>query len=138
VVFNRPFDQNSDIAVSASPTMAGALPLTHRDMEAIHVVPNPFIVQSNYDRLAADGSTASRLLFVNVPVEGMLRIYTVSGQMVQQLSWTASDLIASGDNSAHGDLPYNLRNAKGRVFVLTARGPNAKGQVARGKFVIIR
>jgi hypothetical protein len=75
----------------------------------------------------------------------MLRIYSVSGQLMQQLSWTASDLVASGNNSPHGDLPYNLRTREGLdlgsglyLFVLTARGPNANGKVARGKFVVIR
>ncbi|MNC93975.1 hypothetical protein D3C83_107200 [compost metagenome] len=74
-----------------------------------------------------------------------MRVYTISGQMVQQLSWTESDLIASGDGSPHGDLPYNLKTREGRhlaaglyVYVITARGAGANGQVARGKFVVIK
>jgi hypothetical protein len=65
--------------------------------------------------------------------------------MVQQLSWTSADLVARGDNSPHGDLPYNLKTREGRdlvsglyLYVLTARGTGANGQVARGKFVVIR
>jgi hypothetical protein len=64
---------------------------------------------------------------------------------MQQLSWTKEDLVVSANNAAHGDLPYNLRTREGLdlasglyVFVLTAKGPNANGQVARGKFVVIR
>jgi hypothetical protein len=74
-----------------------------------------------------------------------MRIYSISGQLLQQLTWTPADLIASGDNSPHGDLPYNLRTREGLdlgpglyMFVLTAKGENANGMVARGKFVIIR
>lgn len=143
--FNRPFDQNSEVALTATPTQATARPLTKADMDKIRVVPNPYIVQSSFDQPGAGGNTTARILFVNVPNEGMLRIYTVSGQMVQQLSWTAADLIAPGDNSPHGDLPYNLRTREGRdlagglyLYVLTPRGANANRTVARGKFVVIR
>ena len=66
-------------------------------------------------------------------------------RQAQQLSWTQSDLLASGNNSPHGDLPFNLRTKEGLdlmsglyVYVLTATGANANGKVARGKFVVIR
>jgi hypothetical protein len=115
-------------------------------MDRIAVVPNPFVVQSAYDRLTSGRVVDANIVkFVNVPSEGMLRIYTISGQLMQQLSWTESDLIASGNGSPHGDLPYNLRTREGLdlssglyVYVLTARGENANGQIGRGKFVVIR
>ncbi|HKS07066.1 MAG TPA: hypothetical protein VJR92_12185 [Gemmatimonadaceae bacterium] len=145
IEFTRAFDQNSEVTLNATPTIAGAVPLTKRDMNQIHVVPNPFVVQSAFDRAQTSGAVQSRVLFVNVPKEGVLRVYTVSGQMVQQLSWTASDLTVAGDNSPHGDLPYNLRTREGRdlaaglyLYVITARGAGANGAVARGKFVVIR
>jgi hypothetical protein len=145
LTLDRPFDQNSEMLLTASPARTAARPLTRADLGLVRVVPNPFVVQSAYDRTSANGLTTARILFVNVPPEGMLRIYTISGQMVQQLSWTPADLVASGDHSPHGDLPYNLRTREGRdlagglyMFVLTARGSNANGQVGRGKFVVIR
>lgn len=114
-------------------------------IDAIHVVPNPFVVQSVFGRVQSSGLVHSRVLFVNVPKEGMLRVYTISGQMVQQLSWTASDLVVAGDDSPHGDLPYNLRTREGRdlatglyLYVITARDAGASSAVARGKFVVIR
>jgi hypothetical protein len=110
------------------------------------VVPNPYIVQSQFDQIGTNRTRIeARVRFVNVPDEGMLRIYSVSGQLLQQLTWTPADLIASGDNSPHGDLPYNLRTREGLdlgpglyMFVLTPKGENASSMVARGKFVVIR
>ena len=143
---NRAFDQNSEVQLTAQPLVASGLTLTKRDMSIIEVVPNPYIVQGAFDRLTTGRAVAeSRIMFVNVPAEGLIRIYSISGQLMQQLSWTKEDLQVSANGSAHGDLPYNLRTREGLdlgpglyLYVLTARGETANGQVARGKFVIIR
>jgi hypothetical protein len=72
-------------------------------------------------------------------------VYSVSGQLMQQLSWTAADLQNRETGQTSGDLPFILRTREGLdmgsglyLYVLTATGPGANGQVARGKFVIIR
>jgi hypothetical protein len=143
---NRTFDQNSEIQLTAQALVPSGLPITKRDMDIITVVPNPYIVQSAYDRIGTGRTIQeSRIMFVNVPKAGMLRIYTVSGQFLQQLSWTEEDLIVSANGSPHGDLLYNLRSREGTelssglyIWVLTARGDTGAGQVARGKFVLIR
>ena len=69
----------------------------------------------------------------------MLRIYSVSGQFLQQLVWTPADL------NGTGDLAWNLVTREGTdvaaglyIYVITAKGANAGSPVARGKFVIIR
>ena len=84
-------------------------------------------------------------MFTGLPDEGTVRIYSLSGQYLQELKWTASDLLRAGNNSTSGDLPYNLRTREGvdlgsglYVFVVTATGERGKNQVHRGKFVIIR
>ena len=166
--FNRAFDRNSEVQLDADPTRPSALPLTKLDMQRIQVVPNPYIVQSSYDQLSTGRAVInSRVRFVNVPQEGTVRIYSISGQLMQQLSWTASDLVAPVNGSATGDLPFNLRTREGLdlssglyLFVMTAKGAQADmaclnpetnlpmedgdgkrltcANVARGKFVIIR
>ena len=143
---NRTFDQNSEVVLTGVPVRANSRPLTKTDMERIIAVPNPYIVQSEFDQIgSARTRIEARIRFVNVPDEGTIRIYSVSGQLLQQLTWTPADLIATGDNSPHGDLPYNLRTREGLdlgpglyMFVLTPKGENANGMVARGKFVVIR
>ena len=151
---NRTFDQNSEFKLTAQPFQASGRALTKSDMDRVFVVPNPYIVQSGFDAVASNRAVAASLVrFINVPARGTLRIYSISGQLMQQLTWTESDLIIPATVSLsdstravqHGDLPYNLRTREGLdlgpglyMFVLTAGGSVANGQVARGKFVVIR
>jgi hypothetical protein len=146
VHFRRSFDQNAEVALAATPYMTAARPLDGGDARNIVVVPNPYVVQSAYDRINANRDiSASRVMFVNVPLEGALRVYTISGQLVRQLAWTAADLLANDGVTTHGDLPFELVSADGRdmaaglyVYVLTGRSQNSAGVSTRGKFVVIR
>jgi hypothetical protein len=77
--------------------------------------------------------------------EGILRVYSVSGQCLQELTWKKSDLLYTGNNAPTGDLPFNLRTREGLdmasglyLFVLTATGTSGNGLTQSGKFVIIR
>lgn len=113
--------------------------VTDSALAEIRVVPNPFIVYSQYQTSIAD----SRILWTNVPPRGTMRVYTVSGQFVQQITWEPADL----NNT--GDLYWDLRSredidiASGLyIWVLTApsnpQDANSAPLTARGKFVIIR
>ena len=104
----------------------------------IRVVPNPYVYQDQYDQITGRVGT-SRVYFSNMPASGSVRIYSVSGQFLQELWWTAADL------NGTGDLPYNLRTREGTdlasglyIWVVKARDGNNKEQTARGKFVVIR
>jgi hypothetical protein len=113
--------------------------LTDSALSLIRVVPNPFVIFSQYQASVGE----SRILFTNVPPRGIIRIYTVAGQLVQQITWEPDDVL--GD----GDLFYNLRSREGidiasglYLWVLTAPSnptdPNSAPIRARGKFVVIR
>ena len=113
--------------------------VTDSAMGAIQVVPNPYIVYSAYQTDATTGM----VMFTNLPPAGLVRIYTVSGQFVQQIDWTSADL-----NGA-GDLFYDLKSREGidiatglYIWVVTApsdpTNPASTPVVARGKFVVIR
>lgn len=139
----RVFDARSSLALTAKPFSTGN-EITKKDLAKVSVVPNPYIVRSTTDEVAGRDATP-RIFFTGVPEEGVLRVYTASGQWLQELTWTRSDLIYQGNDSPSGDLPYNLRSREGLnlssglyFYVLTATGPNGKNQVQRGKFVIIR
>jgi hypothetical protein len=74
-----------------------------------------------------------------VPSSGLIRVYSVSGQFLQQITWTAADL------NGTGDLPWNLRTREGLdlatglyIYVLTAKDDNGRNLTHRGKFVVIR
>ena len=105
----------------------------------IRVVPNPYIAQSPYDQINGRVGT-SRVYFSHVPADGVLRIYSVSGQLLQQLRWTQADL------NGTGDLPYDLRTREGTdlasgLYIWTIQATSATDggdKLARGKFVVIR
>lgn len=105
-------------------------------LDSVHVVPNPFVMFSQYSTSGGE----DRILFTHMPPNGVLRIFTVSGQFVQQISFDASEL------SAQGDLWFNLRTREGLemaaglyLYVLEAldESGNSIG-TTKGKFVLIR
>lgn len=139
----RTFDPRSAVLLTATPFQTGNV-LTTANLDRVSVVPNPYIVRSDLDELSGRTPT-SRIYFTGVPDQGVLRVYSVSGQYLQELTWSSSDLVYRGGNVPTGDLPYNLRTREGielssglYLYVLTATGPNGKDQVHRGKFVVIR
>jgi hypothetical protein len=105
-------------------------------LDSVKVVPNPFVMYSSY----STGGDEDRIIFTHVPPNGVLRIYTVTGQFVQLIRW------GPGDLHGQGDLWFNLRTREGNemaaglyLFVLTAKDEagNELG-TAKGKFVLIR
>jgi hypothetical protein len=138
--YPRPFTIASevDVRVNAPNAFAG---FSRGALSKVRVVPNPYVVQSLYDQVDGAGNGEPRLMFTGLPGRGTLRIYSVSGQFLQQLTWTQGDL--EGDSS--GDLKWNLRTREGTIvasglyiYVLTANDERGKQVTARGKFVVIR
>jgi hypothetical protein len=108
-------------------------------LDLIRVVPNPFVIFSAYQTSLSEG----RVVFTNLPPRGVLRIYTVSGQFTQQITWEPADLMGAGD------LFFNLRTRGGYdmasglyIWVLHAprdpSSPDSPPLRKAGKFVIIR
>ncbi len=110
------------------------------NIKNVRAVPNPYIVFSQYQNPRNPGDIFRPMLFTHVPARGNIRIYTVSGQFMQQLSWTEADL------NDTGDLIYDLRTREGNLiagglylFVVTGTDTNGKSLGSHmGKFVIIR
>jgi hypothetical protein len=125
--------------VRAAVTESAIHAVTDSALALIRVVPNPFIVYSSYQ----PSIDQPRLVFTHMPPTGTLRLYTVSAQFVQQITWEPGDL--EGDGDLYWDLTTRggLPAASGLyVWVLTApsdpTNPQSAPLQARGKFVIIR
>ena len=102
---------------------------------------------SHYEQTAG----LSRLMFTHLPPTGTLRIYTASGQLVQQIKWNPSDLqrncratVNTTQCSDAGDLQWNMRTREDLeigpgfyVFVVSTEVGGKKADKL-GKFVIIR
>jgi hypothetical protein len=142
--YPRAFDLFTDVRLTVSPQNVASRSLTKVESDRIRVVPNPYIVSSGFDDIDQNRNGTGRVLFTNVPETGTVRVYSVSGQFLQELKWTRADLVQTGTNTESGDLPFILRTREGLemssglyLYVLTPGGANA-GKVTRGKFVIIR
>lgn len=139
----RTFDPRSVVQLVATPFSTKTV-VSKSDLNRVSVVPNPYLARADIDQISGRTPTA-RIYFTGVPEQGTLRIYSVSGQYLQEITWVKSDLTYQGNNASAGDLPFNLRTREGLdmasglyLYVLTATGTSGNGQIQRGKFVIIR
>ncbi|MEP6764762.1 MAG: hypothetical protein ABJB66_10650 [Gemmatimonadaceae bacterium] len=139
----RTFDNRSVEAFLATPNSIAPSAVA-ADVATINAVPNPYIYKSDFD-LGTGTSRVARIYFTGVPESGILRVYSVSGQFLQEISWTRNDLIHTSSNSPTGDLPYNLKARNGQdlasglyLFVIAGTGVGATPVLHRGKFVVIR
>ncbi|MBA3557271.1 MAG: hypothetical protein H0W30_01605 [Gemmatimonadaceae bacterium] len=122
-------------AMCAENPSAEACQAQRNSIKDVLVVPNPYVVFTNF------GTGLTRpLLFTHVPPRGTVRIYTVSGQFVQQINWVEQDL------NDTGDLVWNLQTREGNtvaagmyLFMITGKDTSGKDLGSHmGKFVIIR
>lgn len=144
VAYHTPITPLSQFTLTALAPSRGAPLQGDQDairagLASVRAVPNPYIMLSQYTTGA--GTTPSGvLMFTHMPPSGVLRIYTVSGQFVQQITWDEDDLQGTGD------LQWNMRTREGNligaglyIYVLTATDANGATIGTRtDKFVVIR
>ena len=133
-----PYTPEREFAFTVSPSITGTriTTVTKRQLDSVKVVPNPYILYSNFETAATN---EQRVMFTHLPPQGTIRIYTVTGQFVQQLTWTPADL------RGNGDLYYNLLTREGTLlasglylFSVTATGPKVVKRDQVGRFIVIR
>ena len=108
-------------------TTASSVVATY-DLRNVHTVPDPYLATSQYDQ----APTSKFLQFVNLPPEATIRIYTLTGVLVNEL--------VHNDATGGGRETWNLRNwsnqfvASGVYFfhVITPEGDERVG-----KFTIV-
>jgi hypothetical protein len=99
-----------------------------------YVVPNPYLGADSFEpaRFAVSGRGERRIEFRGVPLNGVVRIYTVRGDLVQTLRQ---------DGSTAGMVPWNLRSkdnldiAPG-LYVYQVEAAGAKPFI--GKFAVLK
>ncbi|MDQ6886336.1 MAG: hypothetical protein M3068_03480 [Gemmatimonadota bacterium] len=133
---------------TVAPEQSGAqvASVTGEDLSQIRVVPNPYVMFSQFEQTPG----TKRLMFTHLPPKGNIRIYTASGQFVQQINWTPDDLdhncsatVQTTQCQATGDLVWNMRTREDLelgagfyVFQVTSDVGGRKQQKL-GKFVVI-
>jgi len=135
------FTPTTEYRFDVIPAVTGAqiTAVTDSALRLIRVVPNPFVLYSAYQSSVGE----ARLVFTHMPPTGTLRIYTVAGQLVQQITWEPDDF--AGDGDLHWDLRSlgGLEVASG-LYLWALTAPSDPSDTAspalqaRGKFVIVR
>ncbi len=123
-------------AITAAEAAAGG----SVSLDDVHVVPNPYLYGSAFER-----ATDARVLkFTNLPQEGTIRIFDVAGRFIQELVYGPEDLQGitayCGAGDCGGDLNWDMQTRERTnlgaglyIFVL-----ESGGQKKMGKFVVIR
>jgi hypothetical protein len=109
-------------APATFPTTAAA------DLSKVHTVPDPYYVTSNLE------ATTNRkiLKFVNLPNQAIIRIYSVSGVLV--------NVVTHNDPAGGGEETWNLRNRNNQfvasgVYFYHVETPS--GQERVGRFTVV-
>lgn len=127
--------------------------LAAQNMDNIYVVPNPYIGRSSFDgRREKDqkGDKSRRLWFINLPERCSIKIYTLAGDLVDEIDHNGAyeaDIItvskaATSGISASGMHDWNLLSRHNQIIApgvyLYSVQNKADNKVKVGKFVIIK
>jgi hypothetical protein len=109
--------------------------LAHSELDRVAVVPNPYVAAASWEppRLTASGRGERRLYFIHLPSQATIRIYTMSGELVNTLRY--SNTIDDGALSWNMLTKDGLDLAPGVYFYHVDAGKI--GEVT-GKFAIIK
>ena len=102
--------------------------------EDVGVVPNPFFVHSDFEA----GQANNKLRFVNLPDVCIIKIYTVSGELVNILNHENLNILDGVVNS--GNQWWDLKNAQDEMIApgLYIYVVESSGYDHIGKFAVVR
>jgi hypothetical protein len=116
------------LRIAVTVVQPGAIVAAEADLSRVHTVPDPYYVASTFDL----SPTSKELQFVNMPAEATVRIYSLSGILV--------DVITHNDLTGGGRAVWDLRNRSDQfvasgVYLFHVSTPDGKSAV--GKFTVI-
>jgi hypothetical protein len=109
-------------------TVFNAATTTDSALAKIHTVPDPYYVTNSFEQSPSD----KVLKFVNLPSQCIIRIYSLSGVLVQMLTLN--------DATGGAEAQWNLRNRNNQfvasgVYFYHVETPDGKSKI--GRFVIV-
>ena len=109
-------------------TQSGGQDLGGIDLTKIRVVPNPYIATSAFEL----GPTQRLIQFINLPSECTIRIYTISGNLVQAIEHTPDE---GGTEIYNLRTRYDLPLASGNYYYHVT---TPDGKTHLGRFAVIQ
>ncbi|HUI09328.1 MAG TPA: hypothetical protein VL221_03315 [Bacteroidota bacterium] len=76
-------------------------------LSSIRIVPNPYSIASDVSRLRFGSTASDRIAFFNIPGQCRIRIYTETGELIQEILHT----------NGSGDEYWNSNTSSGQVIV---------------------
>jgi hypothetical protein len=109
-------------------TQAGVVSSGKPNLAAIHTVPDPYLGSSRFDI----APTERQLMFVNMPAQCTLRIYSLSGVLIRSVNYR--------DQSGGGRMVWDMTNRSGQaiasgVYFFQVTTPEGDEHV--GRFTVI-
>ncbi len=114
-----------------------AEPAPSNELTNVRVVPNPFRQLSGL----LDRAEEKRLVFMNVPDQCTIRIYTVAGELVETIEHSGGGLVSWGTSQGNDYMTTSFHQnvAPGvYIFHVESHVPGHEGETETGKFVIIK
>jgi hypothetical protein len=131
----KPFTSADEYTFSITSANAPSIEteLTQSVLEAIRVVPNPYVVSSVFEVVQGNLANERQLHFTHLPQECTIRIFTVAGQLVQTLNvsnvFNTSRYIWDMKDKNGREIPYG-------VYIYHVEAPGIGEKV--GKFAVIK
>jgi hypothetical protein len=136
ITFNRPFHSSDSILFRIVPEVAVNEAKLSSSLENVKVVPNPYLATNSMEPEVANRFLNQRrqIMFTHIPAECKIRIYTVSGVLVDEIFVDNPP----SDGIVHWDLlsSEGLEIAAG-IYIYTIEASETD-DVHHGKFAIIK
>jgi hypothetical protein len=116
------------LRIAVTVTQPGQIVAAAADLSRVHTVPDPYYVASIFDL----SPSSKEVQFVNLPAEATVRIYSLSGILV--------DIVNHNDPAGGGIASWDLRNRSNQfvasgVYLFHVSTPDGKSAV--GKFTVV-
>jgi len=136
IAFDRPFFETDSVIFTVEATDSLDLPAMVKSMDNIQVVPNPYVGTNLMEPAVSNPflNQRRRLLFTNIPAECDIKIFTVSGTLVDEI-----DVMNEPNNGiVHWDMltREGLEIAAG-MYIYYVESTRT-GDTKTGKFAVIK
>jgi len=148
VTFKRPFAQTDTITFTVYGSKGVDPKKLNEDMDQIRVVPNPYVATDKYETNVSNWqlSQRRRLMFTHVPAQCTIKIFTVSGVLVDVIEVNNSTAARSRDwdlnSDANGTAFWDLKTKEGldvaAGYYIYHIKSHLTGKEVMGKFAIIK
>jgi len=148
VSYDRPFMETDTISFSVQGAEDLNTEKLNREMDDIRVVPNPYVASNTFEENVANYQLSQRrqLMFTNIPARSTIKIFTVSGVLVDVIEVDNAIANRSSEwdlnSEANGTAFWDLKTQEGldiaAGYYIYHVKAHTTGKEKMGKFAIIK